>query len=850
MLDPALTSVICPRNDLESATILELAETLGCQALPMASDWGLRLDDALGQLPAIDALREQVVAVQLPAQAVAERIRASGRSLHLIDHPDFSLGADGFSLSSLEQFARLLGHELTTAEWEVAIADRDFFPGLSAAGVPLKRARALREREREVCGDSALMAEAQSLVASVMRRFGRLWLLRAPHHLGNLVLEAAQRPGDEPYSLAAKAHKPVELKRVLVLLEDEDGQAAGIRFAGEAHEREMLRPLLGDAAFADLSLWLGGGRYGCFFGADAPRRHPGAPVSTLMSRLLALVLGTDRPILGAHTGLLLPLDLHEDKTLAQDPAGGHRIGELLDEGVAAGRIERFRLRPVNPGELTGRLDERALETQTQRYFLPQLQDVVVQCEGADAEHARLTPIHRWRLPREVTDPLSWQVEGLGRSVTSARIRDCSLYGYYNGLYILAIQLEPEPRSTEAADHNGLAADDDCWWRPLFDRSDDTAGFAELERLRLDHWLRFTQQARILFPQFIEQAFEDKIDDQALCAGDRVVAQFTHRDDLSPILLHLLAQFLPPPDPRLPGGLPALLRRQQLNEARVYVNCAYALAGVPPADDAARAEAHRLFSLALYVDGQSDTYAGAGGYAYDRAFVTDLMDDPERGQALSRWCDVGTWMGFGPYSNAYLGYGGFFRNVIAAEHVPYPYERMLLLALFYLTSLRSFNRRINHASNLLADCKGTDPGLHFRQLRESFIRFTNTYWFREVTPTIQGGEIFARQVRALGLEAEYQDIKDEMERADEYVQSQRDRIMNERMGVAGWLAAFLAVASLAFAAFEPKQWGWILVATGLVTAAAFFFYRMERPNESALPAWLRRWLDDVQRGLMV
>lgn len=383
----------------------------------------------------------------------------------------------------------------------------------------------------------------------------------------------------------------------------------------------------------DLTLWMGGGIHGCFFGADPCTAHFDAALNELVSRLLAILLGTDRPLSHYNCAFLLPLDLQDDRDLQGEPAReeSHFL-RILEERTATEDIKRHRSAVVEPGALQKNTEEPALETQARLYFLPHLQ-----------------------------------------------------------------------------------------------------------------------------------------------------------------------------------------------EDRMLASCAYALAGPAPKDAAARGEAERLFSLALYVDKASDTCRDLEGYVYDPKFTWNLM---RGGHRLDRWVGLGTFLGFCPYANAYLGYGWFFANVIAREHVPFHYQRMLIQALFYQLTLRSFNRRITHATHLLVRDPGKDPGQYFRDLRRRFIEFTNSYWFHEVTLAIQGREIFDVQMKVLDLDREYGQIKDEMERADEYVQSVRERSMNERMAAAGWIAALLAVAALAATAFgfdAPWKHHWFWPGLILVIAASWGFY---------------------------
>ncbi len=814
MLPIDRVSLICPENDLESHTILGIAKHLEMHVLKVVGDWGLTLDDALRQHPDIESLREHVIAVELPGQAASEVLNSAGKQLHHIDHHGPGNEARP---SSLEQFAALIGHELTTSEYEIAIADRDFLPGLSRAGVKCARASELRNQEHAIRGETDLLEDARRFVRDHARHLGSLTLFLAPERYANVLLEAAQTPSDADYAKAADARQPVDLPQCLVVFyKGNDTQAtSAVRFAGKAAARQHLEPILSDPDLnKELELWSGGGTLGCFFGADAKKGHPAPPFDHLVSRLLAAVGGTSRPLLHYGCTFLLPLDLYDDTDLASQPAlVAQHYRDLLAHKVETGAIKRHRLSVMPPGTLrNGALDHQR-ESQARLYFLPLLRDLLFDIEpdpAAAVEHHAESPqtIHRWRLPEEAIAGLRWRMTGTGGGEIGpeARIRDVSLYGYFNGLYLLAIRVEPAETAMEIDGAKGLASNSDDWWHPLFYSVPND--FQRIERLSLDHWLRFTKHARIVYPSFIEQIIEQKFDSQQLIRDGDHIREFRTGDNTSPILLYLITQFLAddPKQPLQTEHLERLIRTQNLQEERMFVNVAYGLAGPVPRAAEERDEADRLFSLALYVDRDSDTYDLANDYAYDPDYIGKMTEDAR----LDRWRAIGTYLGYAPYANAYLGFGDFFANVIAAEHVPYPYERMLILGLFYQLTLRNYNRRITHATQQLVQHTGPDPGRHFRELRGNFIEFTNCYWFREVTLAIQGKEIFTRQIAALDIDPEYQEIKEEMERADDYAQSVRDGLMNKGMWIAGIAASILAVGSLILPLLEYEHiWQWIL-----------------------------------------
>jgi hypothetical protein len=122
-----------------------------------------------------------------------------------------------------------------------------------------------------------------------------------------------------------------------------------------------------------------------------------------------------------------------------------------------------------------------------------------------------------------------------------------------------------------------------------------------------------------------------------------------------------------------------------------------------------------------------------------------------------------------------------------------YRRMFLLALFYQASLDIFARDIakitRHASRFgggrptgrdrrdrSADQHEFDtPGFRnsLEPQRRRLMRFVNGLWFDEVTPQIQGIELFERMHKHLRLRMIYKEIKGEIEASDDY---QRDHAL--------------------------------------------------------------------------
>ncbi len=329
--------------------------------------------------------------------------------------------------------------------------------------------------------------------------------------------------------------------------------------------------------------------------------------------------------------------------------------------------------------------------------------------------------------------------------------------HLNSIYVLAIKISPD----KVPDKLQWKNDKDDWWRGLIcDNSEPQ--FAQ--KMQIQTWLRFTKLARILYQSFSEQVFENKIANLTFKHGQEI-KQFGKGYSFSPIIEYIISLFFKQDD------LEGIKKRlQETQTDRMYVNVTYGLAGITPEMKIAKERYERLFSLALYVDEGTDSWKKMNGYVYDYEFTRNLMKQ----DMITRWKGLGVYSGYTIYSNVHFGSGYFFNNVIAPSHVPYIYGHMLVVGLFYQASLRYFAKKVSIATKKLAS-ENTDhqqAQKEFRDLRKEFIIFTNDYWFRDITDQIQGIEIFEKQTKSLRLNEEYILIKDEMERADEYMEALR------------------------------------------------------------------------------
>ena len=578
------------------------------------------------------------------------------------------------------------------------------------------------------------------------------------------------------------------------------------------------------------------------WGWDYAIRSPGVEQRRALDRDLSALFGRllvdHRPLRHYGCTFFFPFDPgpdpdgHQERRLFVRDGPARRV-KLPDGTALTVRFGRHGYAHQSPTTAAAREDQ-INANQAMLYFLPhlreQLYDLTEDPRQADGATS-CRPVQEWRL----ADLADWRLEldaQPGVPTLTAAVESVRLLRYFNNCYLLALRVGLPPPAGEWA-HLGREGAD--WWHPLVFGT--WAQGSPLSGRTLERWLGYTRLTRVIYPSFEEQSREGKIAQAVrLIPGAGPAVSFAPEQtitetvpsprspgkQLSPILRFLLCCFFGDGPIRNYPTLNALLDDyKDFYDDRLFVNVAYGLAGPAPESERRRETLGRLFSLALFVDRPVDTFAACGGLAYDRTWLKETLDQ----QALRIWEETGLYAGFTDFSNAYLGSGDFFCDVIAPRHVPYSYERMLILCLFYQTSLRRFSRLISEKTRELTAGEtargfGVDA---FGVMRKDFIDFTNRYWFHEVTSQLQGKRMFQLQQKAMGLEQEYQFIKDEMERADEFAATRRNEQIARFSKVVGAIGLFLGLAAVASAILPlvPLGEGIAGLFPGLVTPAVWW-----------------------------
>lgn len=392
--------------------------------------------------------------------------------------------------------------------------------------------------------------------------------------------------------------------------------------------------------------------------------------------------------------------------------------------------------------------------QEKLFFLPHVRDFIFQNGDAVRESVR-----RWLLrPEAKGDLIEVQLprgEGLPQLI-KVPITEVSLYRFFNGLHILSISVshDTEAKFWETAP----------LWRVLL----DDAFQKQFRRLELYEALTFNKLARLVHPTFPEQQKERKIADVSWKRPRPyldVTSQLSYshieqgqKRELSGVVKAMIGEFL---------GWEAKVDYEAIPDDRMFVHTCIALAGLPPKGQVGEERYRAMVSLATCVDQVEDGFNHLGGYAYDPEFVNNLL------LTYRRWYGVsGNLYGFTRYSAVYLAFGNFFHETVS-NHVRTMYLRMSVIAVFYRNSLLEYSREL---AKIPQPRSHTTPGREIENYSEklrhaswNLIRFSNIFWFRELSAQDQPIELFNLQSKAMELDQEYANVKGKIDRAFELVQ---------------------------------------------------------------------------------
>lgn len=239
-------TVICPFNDGESKTIVDICRRLGVDVRVSTQPWGATLDNEPAEN--LQVLKQTVVVVEMPSVLLEEELRGKGHEVLVVDHhhyPNWNLDRRR-PLSSLEQVAEILHYTLDRREQGVAINDRAYIFGLLDAGYSMEEILALRRYDLESQGVPPERIDAV-----------RAALKTAPVKSGITVLHLDfVNAGFAQDFLVLE--NPSHVRDLLVL---GGNPIRKVQFYGDPQKVEKL---------ADIGEWTGGGTKSKFWGTNHP----------------------------------------------------------------------------------------------------------------------------------------------------------------------------------------------------------------------------------------------------------------------------------------------------------------------------------------------------------------------------------------------------------------------------------------------------------------------------------------------------------------------------------------------------------------------------------------------------
>jgi len=116
-LDPLTSIIICPKNDVESLTIVALAEALHIPCIVSKQPHGATLDaepDLIGRIRESNPVAHDIIIVEMPNVATEDKLRELGFDVHIVDHHRYESLDRMKKESSLEQIRMLFDMDDTT----------------------------------------------------------------------------------------------------------------------------------------------------------------------------------------------------------------------------------------------------------------------------------------------------------------------------------------------------------------------------------------------------------------------------------------------------------------------------------------------------------------------------------------------------------------------------------------------------------------------------------------------------------------------------------------------------------------------------------------------------------------
>ena len=618
-----------------------------------------------------------------------------------------------------------------------------------------------------------------------------------------------------------------------------------VNFFGAWKYKQRFSHFLENNGFNSIEfvIWEGGNKGKAFFWGGK-RTANNTPVDDMADAILNILIGHDCPLLKFSTVFFYP----------------------------------FKIKNKNRTNGTGRWQKEHFDIdkpecyQEYIYFHPYVRDILFQIgknRSSDSkgknqrQRDNLSPIcyYEFRSQDDQFTRGKLKIEyrsGFGNNAPietiSYPVTHLAIHEFFNDIAIMAIQVTQE-------------AGEDIREKPFWKQCVAIEGFRR-DRLICRDALKFNELARKIYLSFPEQFTEGKIPRSVkLELGSKensidYTKAHTFSEDKfkykkinpvkSEIIDGLVGEFLgydKPVDKSFHGLL----------DDRMVVFTFLCFAGELKSKCRETIDEHEaLFSRIMYVDQAGE------GYAYQKKFIRKKMSH----LVYRRWSNGGSLYGYTRYSSAYTGFGDFFGDKLFQDFNSMYYQ-LALISLYYRSSLIDFSDKVANTTKQLVNkkdrshCRNSRKG--FLRLKENFMQFSNRYWFQEVTNQDQGIEIFELYKKSFDFETMYKQIKDEIDRGDEYLNTLQQIELNvftrnfSRYGlVLAGLAILVGFFGINFSFFGLENtWGlllWyllsILLILFLICILRSSILRRKRACEYLVSSFhrLKRWWANIKTRL--
>jgi hypothetical protein len=366
---------------------------------------------------------------------------------------------------------------------------------------------------------------------------------------------------------------------------------------------------------------------------------------------------------------------------------------------------------------------------------------------------------------------------------------------------------------------------------LFDNSIGLLSITTSGKLSFDRLLLFNDMVRRICPPFLELS-ENNAGNTAGTKEKGMLADeitLTGKKELSETFPSLS---LSQDDPGISRVIASLLMPFQLYKDQ---NDSETVFFSPFTDD-------RMFVVCYLADPMLSWRMASGDYPYRKSdqwyqyiFVDGMSpgiaNEKMKGELLekhtyARWAEYGTLYGMTRYSLVCLSDGKYD---LIKTHMKSVYYQMAIIVLIQRAMLLHLSERVNELTKSFDYGSNHERGFYSRaaKLHGDFIKFTNKYWFTEISPQEQGIEMYRMWRKLLDHDYLYEKLKDELFELSEYVENRIEHETNQ------------GIANITKYGFPIS----IIVAVWTIWLVAF---GEGIPNVFGIPELSLRWVNSFSR----